>query len=743
MRTLETPDTDFERALEILVDASDEIRLDDSFEVPKFVTATWLHENYMLTDRDRRLLSEHLAELDEDWPTTTGDEKDFYQSLADLLTRNILTLNIVSYWIRKHRPTKFWKKCILGVMHTRVHTHLAIETKNVGDSYSVTLRDKLENELEYDLLAEYLFVEVCHNRFLVDAAERINRIPNLPTSLRLFLVALLRKIIGLNEQSDQEFEITNTLGATEIEADELIVGHAAYTGIAAQLAELLGPLTDAPAGIPKDVISGASVFLDAVYAWENSIKSKEGEQGRERAYEIVAVLEDIGLNLEKIHDNNGEDLQQLAAELQIWIEGGSELDLKVLGRCEDRLNGVKLAFDDFQSCDEKLRAAASSVSSNTSHASLEKLDLARQELDASNSLFLNDLHLFRTEVAAISTETSTIQPFSAGVAAIVGEMPDNETEKQVLQNSPATPTSGSNGLHGLTEITKVDPVKATGGDHGSDDEVPPRGENLNETGLETSGGSEEIEPTEPFRLPDASEERTVKAFLTLIDQGDMSLALHLISSAHALDIAVDILPIPESMRLYDIGRSVRSPGSSASTACNRWIEQFLERLPQLDAEKSMGTASLLLAFAGLVRPALFAPESAAATLLEQLPLGSHLSFLHKLSTLIIDLAQQNYFQTIGHLSSGLMRAEAEKRENLDRKELEKWVDRVKVSNFAYHPATVVWSALMKPNGKLGIILKTIFETGPGASHIAAELVSELYSNPSQSHHIVGLEFAPS
>jgi len=191
-----------------------------------------------------------------------------------------------------------------------------------------------------------------------------------------------------------------------------------------------------------------------------------------------------------------------------------------------------------------------------------------------------------------------------------------------------------------------------------------------------------------------------------MEQGRLGLAYHLAETIERLHPELNSLYPPSALiRSIILATLVRIPGGEIVDLLATNYHEVLSRLPEMgDADRN----NLYLVFAATLRPALLAPVTEAAALLEMLP-PQRLGVLSALRQSILD------FTRLGvELSPAILKGihEGEQWEQCleqVKTQLRAWREQARKAQLVYAPATNVWRHWLEPEGAIGQLIATLLE----------------------------------
>lgn len=215
--------------------------------------------------------------------------------------------------------------------------------------------------------------------------------------------------------------------------------------------------------------------------------------------------------------------------------------------------------------------------------------------------------------------------------------------------------------------------------------------------------------------------RILPAFEAFMSRKRFGFAYHLLRGAGCI-LDPDSLPMSSyAMAIFAVGRSLTSRAQPAAMKISSLIEDNHDSIRVIEPDQSRhDRLDTLAIFAGLVRPALFAPETGAEVILKTLPLGSSLQFLNEIRETICGT-----IHIIGGLTPTMLRSiddsEWDRRKSAFNDDIAHRLSDLRKLNhrsFRYQPAWAIWDTMSAADGEIGLPMRLI-EKGPESKAIEA------------------------
>mgnify|MGYP006422342957 CR=1 FL=1 len=710
--------------------------------LPFFLTVEWIKQNINLTPKDRRELSDQILQQRDDWPNEKLDEGDFARAYQDAASQDIWFPGFVERLINRKHPTKAHRKGISGSIVKRVLNTLdPANREHVQHSWDITfVRNALYQQGELSLLAELLWIQVCEGTEIKDAVQWIEKYDRIYSVLENFFLAF--------SESTANYEEYNNQYINESTGTDMFDSASKWPDVMGDLARLMGE--DSP-GAPdpehaRALLRSVERLVEIADEHAEHERSREAEKVRERACEATEHIDQILASLpSRKHIQRISHLRDALEAAGAAIGARDGLDAETAQSINQGLTRTERFVAKVSEAVQENREAARAYHINEDAADedieqrLDDTSAHRHAIGGRIPEEVVALHDVLPDAGALeATEGSAVDARDAEAAttpergyadedtgrgsdpaaADVFEADDSaaaqiratDDDAEVLQEvagaTHAAPWEHSDARDAVTDTAKV--VHETGGD----EHLAPTGDEAEYDDRAQTGG-DDLDANVPAVLG------------TLATRHEFSLAYHLTICASYLDVARDRMPLPATLELFNTGRTVRSSGGQAALACWPLAQRLSGELAGVDRDKEQGLASIAFTFAGCLRPALFAPDSGARQLLQELEIGQHLQFLHPVREAINELDRRNVYTTASRLRGADDTQPAREAYKATLKDLSVWLEQTRNSTIVYAPATKVWRSLVMPEGRIGSVIEAICAEQGDARARARNLICEL------------------
>lgn len=723
----------------------------ENFEdvLPWFFTVDWIRENLNLTNRDRREVSRELAKKYSFWPKEKLNEQEFIQAYYDTTCKTLILPGVVESIIEDKYGRKGARKGLSPHVYFEMFNQLKNEDEPINDSWRPhDFREALFRNYKTDFLTKVLWLDICRFVDIENAIEWVRYDIEISFVLGGFVDAFEELLEGGKSSQHQEISDDippdDTLNASSEPKKTEASGEMSWDGVLNEISALVDEAPSTPDCDHAELLAkAANKLLKVVETHEKRKQEQEAEEGRKRAERVSARIDESVAALPR--RKRAQELQAALEQVRVAVDAVNRLDAATadeINRGLDRASGFAQKIADTAS--EATAAARAYADAEGDDEEIEqRLDTARanqREVEGQADAEVDALHALAALPGTSSTTsghdttgTETQEEKSVPTEPVT---PETEASSQTqgresaeapptTEDAPDTAEPAGDDADPQPEPTERPTPETEPVDFGTEDADTETRDTRQAEPLTTVDPATE-EPTDASTQPDDGLDATLPASLqTLMTRGEYGFAYHLTYCADHLGIATRRLPLPATLELFNIGRTVRGSGSQAPLACWPLVQQLSADLADVDNETERGLASIALAFAGALRPALFAPESGARQLIEQLPIGTQLQFLHPVREAIKDLDRHGLYTTASRLRGAGDPGPAREAYDAALKDLEAWIEQTRQSNIVYAPATKVWRALMSPEGEIGSVVEAIRAGASDARTRTSELVRKL------------------
>ncbi|EYF08677.1 hypothetical protein [Chondromyces apiculatus] len=228
----------------------------------------------------------------------------------------------------------------------------------------------------------------------------------------------------------------------------------------------------------------------------------------------------------------------------------------------------------------------------------------------------------------------------------------------------------------------------------------------------------------------------VRLVRELLRLGRVGIAYHLARCLEARqEGSLEAIP-PSALRALALGPLINSSfGELVDDVgeCIRDLHDYAIRLSNVSGTTRL--AGDLVLFSLSLRPALFAPSTGAAALLEQLDLQGQLAGLSSLLNAILAFSHLNLELTPSILKGVREHAAWESQVQSHREKCQLWRERSRLAQLVYVPATHVWRSWFEPGGNLAALFDIIGEDRRDRAGEVRRAV-ESWSSPQHVDHMV-------
>ena len=453
----------------------------------------------------------------------------------------------------------------------------------------------------------------------------------------------------------------------------------------------------------------------------------------ERAPWLAAEADSIETSWRDAYlSNGGNQLAKLPSD----IERSERETAKCLQRWSTAAAEVAKTKDLLRTSQDEL-AAATNVAAHLKASEREEQYL--QEAASSKS---RETEAMRSVLVAASPygseyavhQESTVKPENEAEFSSLDGPHEMEVEPEsAKKDTTGAPSAESEAAQSVEDAEAIQPVTTP-------TELPPdSGETDSEKTLpgkppvsDSTVGSIDVGPED--QTPQAPNDNEIAVWHAVQD-GRIGLAYQIARLRPTVESSGVMHPAPELLATVALGRSVCGPEEEIAQEFNKYVEPVLARLAFKDAGPETRDALNLLMFSASVRPALFAPQTWAISMLQRIELSGELNPVYRLAEAIASYTQylQGIYFDLLRLNSILDATVWEDRLEKHSEQVKEWRSAARSEQFLFKPSEMVWKYWLNKGGILFELSSLMLGDTKASVPRVREIVDVLADNKKFAH----------
>ncbi len=732
--------------------------------LPPFVTVGWLKSKLRLTPADQRKYLEALRKTGiPGIPEGRMDEEEFLEFLVEacqcphVLVVAMVEAQKILRRTRKKRPSDIHVAVLISIYDFYYDEYDRKLTREFeGSDYSKQLVETLASDRQWMFLTELVWSCLIYRTDTDMMLKAIEDYPEVASRLGEFgefaseNPDFMDMTINFDDDADAD---SDGPGGTEKKSLSDVAGTVTHEAVMpildgnpwGDLREAITELHAISEGLGDEVpnADGAQPLLEAI-SRVNDLMPRVNAQIDTNESEMLEQIHTVKDAIERAAQEapsfeEAKPYVDALSDFSTEFEPGFSVVL--ISEIDDALEKIEQARQIAVSTTETHQEIAETLKSATSvAATLAAADAARPRLAeiAEKMSEATDLILAARKVFMTVEDYETAKAEGKlDLSAQAGAKESNEIDAlaPTLDEEEDVPSPQPSGLGEVSEPEDIGEVEETAKpeDNTVEESEPEKPEPApvteaaaeEETETETeelSAGDEDADDietnTDVIETGDAEDESAHSAlaqhvdtaFKASLENGRFGLAYHIVRAADDIGHLDPPAP-PFALEIFNVGRSLSSRTQAATQQILSLLQTHLDEIQNLTPDTSEAEQTAVAALvAGLIRPALFAPETGADTALGSLSLGSDLQFLNGLRELAQEAIRIDGNMTPAMLSDRFVASEWDSRMAEFYADFDdRYGDLKKVSyrSFDYQPAWAVWDSLFRDNGEIGSAMAAI------------------------------------